>query len=144
MPEPFDTYRVNIWIALNELSAGMNSFGDNFINLGTQIAANNWGAAQSACNDLHDDYTALVRAKLCDSSGFKGKLNTALTWINDNWGGGGSMTMADILNSMLAATFEELTSFMGITQAYKVAVWDAPFNEEYYAALARGFKTWGG
>ena len=51
--------------------------------------------------------------------------------------------MADILTAMMSATFEELTKFMGITQAYKVAVWDAPFNEEFYAALARGFKTWG-
>jgi len=53
------------------------------------------------------------------------------------------ITMDAILTSMTAASFEQLTSFMGITQAYKTAVWDAPFNEEYYAALARGFKTWG-
>ncbi len=58
-------------------------------------------------------------------------------------GGGGEVTMAAILSEMMAASFEELTSFMGITQAYKVAVWDAPFNEEFYAALAREFKTWG-
>jgi len=53
------------------------------------------------------------------------------------------ITMDQILTSMTAASFEQLTAFMGITQAYKTAVWDAPFNEEYYAALARGFKTWG-
>ena len=67
-----------------------------------------------------------------------------LTYILKTYmGGGGGATMDDILNEMLSATFEQLTKFMGITQAYKVAVWDAPFNEEYYAALARGFKTWG-
>ena len=66
-----------------------------------------------------------------------------LYWINDNIGGSGGGTMADILSAMMSASYEELTQFMGITQAYKVAVWDAPFNEEYFAALARGFKTWG-
>jgi len=68
-----------------------------------------------------------------------------LWYINDNGfgGGGGGVTMPDILTAMLGASFEELRQFMGITQAYKVAVWDAPFNEEYYAALARGFKNWG-
>jgi len=143
MPEPFDTYRVDIWVALNELSAGMNTWRGEFINLGAQIAANNWGAAQTSCNTLASIYSTSVRAKLCDSSGFKGKLNTALTWINDNWSAGGSVTMDEILNEMLSASFEQLTAFMGITQAYKVAVWDAPFNEEYYAALARGFRVWG-
>ncbi len=57
--------------------------------------------------------------------------------------GGGEVDMASILTAMLAATPEEITQFMGITDAYKVAVWDAPFNEEFYAALARGFKKWG-
>lgn len=56
---------------------------------------------------------------------------------------GGGVNMGSILTAMQSASFEELNSFMGITQAYKVAVWDAPFNEEFYAALARGFKTWG-
>lgn len=143
MPEPYDTYRIAIWIALNELSAGMNDWRSEFVNLGAQIAANNWGAAQTSCNALASEYSSSVRAKLCDSGGFKGKLNTALVWIGDNIGGGGGVTMDDILNEMLAASFEQLTAFMGITQAYKVAVWDAPFNEEYYAALARGFRVWG-
>lgn len=65
----------------------------------------------------------------------------AVPWYLDNCSGGASM--ADILTAMMSATFEELTEFMGITQAYKVAVWDAPFNQEFYAALARGFRKWG-
>lgn len=65
----------------------------------------------------------------------------AIAWWMENCAGGANMD--DILTAMLSATHEELTKFMGITQAYKVAVWDTPFNEEFYAALARGFKTWG-
>jgi len=65
----------------------------------------------------------------------------ALYWLDDNWPTNG-VTMDAILSAMLTASSEQLTTWMGITDAYKVAVWDAPFNAEYYAALARGFKTW--
>lgn len=86
-----------------------------------------YGHWQNSTDDIHD------------------MLIWCLWYINDNAfnGGPGAITMADILAEMMSASFEELRQFMGITQAYKVAVWDAPFNEEFYAALARGFKTWG-
>ena len=78
------------------------------------------------------------------ATSFKTAWDNALDLIDDNWPeGGGGVDMDQILTAMVSASFEQLTSFMGITQAYKTAVWDAPFNEEYYAALARGFKTWG-
>ncbi|MCP3678962.1 MAG: hypothetical protein GY782_01160 [Gammaproteobacteria bacterium] len=67
----------------------------------------------------------------------------AMVQFLTNCAGGGGASMADILTAMMSATFEELTEFMGITQAYKIAVWDAPFNEEFYAALAQGFRKWG-
>ncbi len=76
------------------------------------------------------------------SSTFGGRLLAMFDYLNDGMGGG-DVDMASILTAMMAATAEEIVEFMGITQAYKVAVWDAPFNEEFYAALAREFKTWG-
>lgn len=54
--------------------------------------------------------------------------------------GGASITMADILNAMLQAEYDELTQFVGIEDAYRSAIWDQPFNAEFYAALARGFR----
>jgi len=51
-------------------------------------------------------------------------------------------TMASILNAMLAAKFDELEKFIGIEDAYRCALWEAPFNVDFYAALARGFKKW--
>lgn len=53
--------------------------------------------------------------------------------------GGASITMADILTAMLRAEYEELQQFVGIEDAYRSAIWEQPFNAEYYAALARGF-----
>lgn len=55
---------------------------------------------------------------------------------------GGAIDMGDILTAMLAATPDELTNFIGIEQAYMASIWNAPYNGEYYAALARGFRQW--
>jgi hypothetical protein len=55
---------------------------------------------------------------------------------------GGTFDMDALLNEMLAASFDQLTKFVGITDAYRSAVWDAPFNADFYASLARGFRQW--
>lgn len=49
------------------------------------------------------------------------------------------ITMSDIVNAMLSADFNELQNFIGIVDAYRVALWNNPFNAEFYAAIARGF-----
>lgn len=67
----------------------------------------------------------------------------AMTKINDDWPSNGGVDMASMLTAMLAATPNELKNFIGIVDAYRVALWNAPFNVEYYAALARGFQQWG-
>lgn len=67
----------------------------------------------------------------------------ALQWINTNWTGtGASVDMDAIINAMLAAKFNQLEKFIGIEDAYRVALWTAPFNADFYAALARGFAKW--
>lgn len=55
---------------------------------------------------------------------------------------GGDVDMDAILNAMLAANFDQVTKCVGIIDAYRVAVWDAPFNQDFYAALARGWRIW--
>lgn len=55
---------------------------------------------------------------------------------------GGSVDMDSMLNAMLEASFPQLQKFVGIVDAYRQAVWNAPFNAEFYAALARGFQQW--
>ncbi|GAI59416.1 unnamed protein product, partial [marine sediment metagenome] len=32
--------------------------------------------------------------------------------------------------------------FVGLVDAYRTSVWNREFNEEYFAALARGFMEW--
>lgn len=48
--------------------------------------------------------------------------------------------MDALLNAMLVATYEQLQKFVGISDAYRCAIWDQPFNAEFYAALAQGFR----
>lgn len=55
---------------------------------------------------------------------------------------GGGVTLDDIINEMLSATFEQLEKFIGIVDAYRIALWNAPFNADFYGALARGFNKW--
>lgn len=50
--------------------------------------------------------------------------------------------MDAILSAMLAATAEQIPYFIGIVDAYRVSLWNKPFNSEFYAALARGFTQW--
>lgn len=69
------------------------------------------------------------------------RLINTLQWINDNWpADAAEVDMDAILNALLAATFDQFQTFTGITDAYRVALWNEPFNAEYYAALARGFS----
>jgi hypothetical protein len=55
---------------------------------------------------------------------------------------GGVVDMDAIINAMLVAKFDQLQSFIGLVDAYRVALWNAPFNADFYAALARGFMKW--
>lgn len=57
----------------------------------------------------------------------------------DYWGGD-TLDMDAILNAMVSASYAQLTQFVGIEDAYRSAIWDQPFNSQFYAALANGFR----
>lgn len=69
----------------------------------------------------------------------KNKCNAMQAQI-DALGVPAEVDMDAILTAMITAEYEQLQSFIGIVDAYRVALWDEWFNTEYYAALARGFK----
>ncbi len=142
MAEPYDSLRFNIVSRITDMYSNWNGVVQESYDLYT--ALNNDGLTYSpgAAYQFYIDLGAVRNNWGGGSSTLGGRLLAMFDYIDENLGGGG-VDMASILTAMLAATPEEITQFMGITQAFKVAVWDAPFNEEYYAALARGFKTWG-
>lgn len=141
MAEPYDTLRFNIVSRITDMYSNWNGVVDEANDLKT--ALNNDGNPQSytACSAFAIDLGAVRNNWGGGSSTLGGRLLSMFDYLHDNIGG--DVDMDAILNAMMAATPEEITKFMGITQAFKVAVWEAPFNEEFYAALARGFKVWG-
>jgi len=142
MAEPYDTLRFNIVSRITDMYSNWNGVVDECYDLQQALFADGNVDSSWACSDFRIDLGAVRNNWGGGSSTLGGRLLSMFDYLNDNIGGG-DVTMASILTAMLAATPEEITQFMGITQAYKVAVWDAPYNEEFYAALARGFKQWG-
>jgi len=82
-----------------------------------------------------------LRDKYSTSIGsYRIRLINTLQWINDNWPeDGDGIDMDAILAAMVAADPDEVTYFIGLEDAYRTALWDKPFNADFYAALARGF-----
>jgi len=145
MPEPLTSDIIDYHYSCYAYSAILQDLYNDCLGLQTQLVAEgNPGSGNSA--GLMAAHIWELRNKFTyGTDSVRYWVVKCLQYIDNNAfnGGAAEITMDDILNEMLSATFGQLTKFMGITQAYKVAVWDAPYNEEFYAALARGFKTWG-
>lgn len=52
------------------------------------------------------------------------------------------LTMAAIIVTMLSANPKQVEYFVGLVDAYRQSIWNRPFNQDFYAALARGFELW--
>lgn len=109
---------------------------------GDAIAANQWANAKTYLYYAADGFgTEMNPFMYTGSNNFRYWLQQMFNWIHNNLNSTPtvSLAMGDILTAMLQATFDELTGFVGIEDAYRSALWNKPFNAEYYAALARGF-----
>lgn len=112
---------------------------------GVQIGAQNWAAAKTEMSNAADDIGYFVKYLLQDDVFYKGlrrDWKDALEWINNNWPSGVTVDMDSILTAMLTADFSQLEKFIGLVDAYRIALWNAPFNADMYAALGRGFAKW--
>ena len=110
--------------------------------LGDQIFDENWGGAREACY-MAENYLRSASTHFWGGTpSLYTAMYTAMHWIDVNWSAGGAVNMDDMLNAMLTASFNQLQKFIGIEDAYRVALWNAPFNADFYAALARGFQKW--
>lgn len=52
------------------------------------------------------------------------------------------LTMATLIQTMLTANPQEVEYFIGLVDAYRQSIWTRPFNQEFFAALSRGFMQW--
>ncbi|GAI70891.1 unnamed protein product [marine sediment metagenome] len=55
----------------------------------------------------------------------------------------GVLTMSDILEAMKNAKPHQPLLFMGYLEAYKASVWNATFDETFFADLVRKWLIWG-
>lgn len=122
--------------------ADMYNCGGDIYDLGNYIGFEDWVNAEAECDEIGwklQQASIHIHSSSTQES-ISHKMYNCLSWINDNWpAGGGEVTMDAILSAMVTATFEQLQYFIGLVDAYRVAVWNEPFNAEFYSALARGF-----
>lgn len=52
------------------------------------------------------------------------------------------LSMLKILAAMAIASPDELETFIALVDAYRAAMWNRPFREEYFATYVRFFKQW--
>ena len=136
--DKLDTQMLSFGLDLNMASQHANALGMHLNLEGNPVSSTD---AYALGTDLLRMYGHWQNS----TDDIKDMLIWCLQYINDNGfgGGGGGVTMADILLAMKSASFEELTEFIKYTDAYDVATWESPFYEELYASAVRDFKTWG-
>jgi len=126
----------------------MGSFyeaGTHLFYAGGYIDDNDWANAKASLIAASDDIHYACAYMHAATNSITYGLNNALYWINDNWPNGvepAEVTMDAILSAMVGANPEQVTYFVGLSDAYRQSIWTQPFNKEYYAALARGFMLW--
>lgn len=143
MPEPLTSDIISLHTSFYTLSSHFNNMYNDCLALGTALATEAGPGSASAANNMAVHIWDIRNDLSFGSNSTRYWLVKCLQWIDTNWGGGGGFDMDILLNEMLAASDTQLTKFIGIVDAYRAAIWDAPFNAEFYGALARGFKKWG-
>ena len=142
MAEPYDTLRFNIVSRITDMYSNWNGVVQEMSDLKNALSLDGNPNSYNAAYQFELDLGAVRNNWGGGTSTLGGRLLSMFDYIDANLGGG-AVDMASILTAMMAASFEELRQFVGITDAYKIAVWDAPFNEDFYRALAMGFPKWG-
>ncbi len=140
MPEPLTSY-ITTWRDLYQtISADIWTAGNALKQAGAFLKLGDDSTAGDYLDAAGDQLHVVSNEFHGNTDSLYNDMYDALHWIDDNIGGG--VDMDAIINAMLQANFNQLEKFIGIVDAYRVALWNAPFNHEFYAALARGFEKW--
>lgn len=143
MPATLNTYINNTLTRYNSWFSLVDDIYNALYTAGAALKADGHNAAGDALNSAASNMQTQSQYTLSWDGTSQYWIIRALQWINTNWpAGGGAIVMGDILTAMLTATHKQIEHFIGIEEAYKIALWNAPFNAEFYAALGRGFSQW--
>lgn len=140
MPAPLTGY-INDWRGdYIGISGNLWSMGSYLINAATALKLEFFEQAAYNLDAAGDSAHVASQLFSGGASNVYDDMYSAMHWIDGNMDGG-DVTMAAMLNAMLGASPYELTYFIGLVDAYRSAIWEKPFNAEFFAALARGFMT---
>ena len=142
MPAALTQHITNWQGVYTYLNADMQNFGNHLLDASNQCTALGFAGLANSFDNLLIHWGYIRGHFKFGDPNVSTWMYYAMHWIDDNWPTGGGATMDDILSTMLGASFEQLQKFIGIEDAYRVAIWNAPFNTDFYAALARGFTPW--
>ena len=142
MPNPLTDY-ITTWRGCYlYFSAEFNNLANDMTAAAAQCRAESWSGLAVAFDNMCV-HTQNIRSYFMGGSpNIYSAMYNAMHWIDVNWPDGAEVNMDAILNAMLASDFDNLQKFIGIVDAYRVSLWNAPFNADFYAALARGFQIW--
>jgi len=96
-----------------------------------------------AVDDLKNTIHDLSVRFIWGENGFSMMIPTAFRALQALIGGAGAdLTMDGLLSTMLTADPAQVEYFVGLVDAYRQSIWNRPFNQEFFAALSRGFEQW--
>ncbi len=143
MPTFLDDVIADLQTVRSTLSNELQVIGSAVYNAGSNLSSHNYSAAgeylKTAGNGLSDIRLPLIML----TSSFLWNCRLGFIAIRDNWPSeAGAIDMSAIINAMLLANPDEVTYFIGLTDAFRKSIWNRPYNRDFYAALARGFEQW--
>lgn len=143
MPAELQTIINNIDYYYNEIEDHIYGLRIGFNWLGNNFRDRDWDAAEDTCY-LMRDYAKDMQEDMCKFIlSLRWNMGRAFQYVNDNAAFDASeLTMEALINTMLIAEPDEVNYFIGLVDAFRQSVWNKPFNQEFFAALARGFEQW--
>lgn len=142
MPEPLTSYILEWRTCYLQLNSEFNNLYNDTIDLKNQLTAEGNPNSGNAANNMAVHIWNIKNWFMGQARSLRNVMYDSMHYVDLNIGGGAAVDMDAIINAMLAADFDELQKFIGIVDAYRLALWNAPFNAEFYAALAQGFIKW--
>jgi len=110
--------------------------------LAAWTAGNDHEAIRLLCNTAYyDTYALRCIAQYDEAANDQSELMESLYW-------GGQvppsyvLTMLKLIAVMSVAMPDEIMTFICLEDAYRAALWDRPYNPEYFATMVRAFKSW--
>lgn len=135
------TQKIYDWrITYGHIKSDLHNLANHFFYAAGQCEAESWAGLANSFYNMEFYMRNACQHFRGGSPDLYTTMYAAMDWIDDNWpDGDGEVTMDAILTAMITSDFAQLQTFVGLVDAYRVALWNEPFNAEYYAALARGF-----